>query len=66
MQRTETTLTKAQIRGLLRVKAGLPWCMRSRAGGATARMFVRLQQLGFVSFPPYKITKAGKEALKNV
>jgi hypothetical protein len=34
-------------------------------GGATRRMLVRLRERGLVQGPPWRITKAGRQALKE-
>lgn len=62
------TITRAQRDALIRVRDRGPeaWAygVKSRAGGATSRMFDRLVELGLVSKPPYEVTEAGHAALK--
>lgn len=58
-------LTKRQREALIRVRDRGPsaWCRGSRAGGAVARMFDRLEEMGLVTKPPYQITAAGRAAV---
>lgn len=58
-------LTKTAKEALVRVhtRGPLAWCEGGRAGGATARMFDRLQRAGYVTEPPYELTWMGREAI---
>ena len=60
-------LTRAQLDGLIRIRNGgsMMWAhgIRSRAGGATARMFERMVTMGLCTGPPFEITDAGMTLL---
>jgi hypothetical protein len=62
-------LTKAQLHALNEAATkGSPFAnvgVRQCAGGSYRRMVERLAEQGLLSKPPYKITKAGRAALKE-
>lgn len=62
------TLTTQQLRTLQDIcdRGPYAWCdgVRSRAGGARARMCDRLVSAGLLKGPPYAVTAAGRLALK--
>jgi hypothetical protein len=63
------SLTRKQIDGLKRIRdrGSLAWSegIRSRAGGATRRMFERLAAIGLCTSCPFEITDKGREALTD-
>ena len=63
---TDKKLTVRQIEALKRIRDRGPsaWCDGSRAGGATRRMFERLEEQGLVTVWPPKITPGGRLILK--
>ena len=71
MTRTDgKRLTKAQrwwLERAVTLKRGQPlvWGVKSNAGGSIKRMLQKLKDRGLIEGPPYKITDAGRAALKT-
>lgn len=63
------SLTRKQIDGLKRIRDRGPYAwsdgIKSRAGGATRRMFVRMSWRGFCTPAPFTITQKGRDALSD-
>lgn len=61
-------MTRTQLDALKRIRdfGSTAWDRgTSRCGGAVARMFERLARAGLVSRPPFRITPAGRRALRE-
>lgn len=66
-QADDLRLTMKQAEGLRRIRDRGPmaWCdgIKSRAGGATGRMFDRMAAEGLCTRAPHRITSKGRETL---
>lgn len=65
IERQAKSLTRTQLGALRRIRdrGSDAWCDGRRAGGATSRMFDRLEALGLVTSAPYQLTKSGRDVL---